>query len=337
MASAAWAIDPYYFWPPAFLTLFLKHFLLVWPFAMAITGWAKQGWGMVAGMIILMASLIPLRNELAINPRAGGGEQGPVYRVVTYNVQGFGWYDDEKTPRQILENIANLEPDLLFLQDYYDENGERGKVIEPLKKRLGLSHVAENLPYAEKQGKFGQAIYSRFPLTNSGGLGFRDSSSNGAMWADMALPSGKIIRVVNAHLQSNSLRLWEFSPAEPLGRWRLIFLRNGIRKLMKGFRRRSIQVHQLRAAIDGSPYDVLLGGDFNDLPSSFSYMVAQKGLEDTWVRKGVGLGSTYAGAIPFLRIDYLLHSKGIEPVSIRVGTESKGSDHYPVIGEFRLE
>jgi endonuclease/exonuclease/phosphatase family metal-dependent hydrolase len=46
---------------------------------------------------------------------------------------------------------------------------------------------------------------------------------------------------------------------------------------------------------------------------------------------------TYPTGAPNRTLDYILHSRHFEPVSYRVAREFRLSDHYPVVGEFRLE
>jgi endonuclease/exonuclease/phosphatase family metal-dependent hydrolase len=44
----------------------------------------------------------------------------------------------------------------------------------------------------------------------------------------------------------------------------------------------------------------------------------------------MGQGTTFAGALPLLRIDYILTEKSIAPFSCRVVRDNIFSDHYPV-------
>jgi endonuclease/exonuclease/phosphatase family metal-dependent hydrolase len=75
------------------------------------------------------------------------------------------------------------------------------------------------------------------------------------------------------------------------------------------FAMRARQAEILREHIAASPHPVIVCGDFNDTPLSYSYRLMSKGLKDSFMEKGWGLGTTYAGALPALRIDYILCSQ----------------------------
>ena len=58
-----------------------------------------------------------------------------------------------------------------------------------------------------------------------------------------------------------------------------------------------------------------------------------RGLEDSFQDAGNGIGSTYRGPLLGLRIDYVLHSKGLRANSYST-SEAGASDHRPVIVKF---
>ena len=95
------------------------------------------------------------------------------------------------------------------------------------------------------------------------------------------------------------------------------------------YRKRAEQARTVRAEIEKSPYPVILCGDFNDTPSSYTYhKVAQK-LEDAFVEAGNGMGKTYAGIFPSFRIDYIFHDTIFSANQFRT-IKADYSDHYPV-------
>jgi endonuclease/exonuclease/phosphatase family metal-dependent hydrolase len=97
---------------------------------------------------------------------------------------------------------------------------------------------------------------------------------------------------------------------------------------------RAEQAEQLRAHILSSPHPVIVCGDFNDTPNSYTYHHIAAGLTDAFEEKGFGLGTTFGGALPMLRIDYLLTDPGIRVHDCRVVRDTEWSDHYPVWGVF---
>jgi endonuclease/exonuclease/phosphatase (EEP) superfamily protein YafD len=101
-------------------------------------------------------------------------------------------------------------------------------------------------------------------------------------------------------------------------------------KLRKAFIIRSTQVNTLSAHIASCPYPVILSGDFNDTPSSYTYHQLVMKLTDSFVESGNGLFmNTYAGKFPSFRIDYILHSDWFRSVSYQT-MQVDISDHYPI-------
>jgi endonuclease/exonuclease/phosphatase family metal-dependent hydrolase len=79
-----------------------------------------------------------------------------------------------------------------------------------------------------------------------------------------------------------------------------------------------------------SPYPVIVCGDFNDSPVSYTYQKISANLKDAFLESGTGLGSTYSGRFPSYRIDYILHNPQLS--CYQYANPKMGlSDHQPVI------
>ena len=89
------------------------------------------------------------------------------------------------------------------------------------------------------------------------------------------------------------------------------------------------QSQKVLAHIRKSPYPVVVGGDFNETPSSFIYREFNNELKDAFRTAGSGFGSTYAGKIPLLKIDYLFYDPRLRVLEHKI-ERKPFSDHYPV-------
>ena len=92
---------------------------------------------------------------------------------------------------------------------------------------------------------------------------------------------------------------------------------------------REMQVKYLMKVLEQTRHKVIMAGDFNDTPSSWVYKNVSKDLTDAFVSKGIGLSPTYAGPLPFLRIDYILVDQGYD-VTYYSRHKFENSDHYPI-------
>jgi|TARA_B110000116_G_scaffold271840_1_gene293927 exonuclease III len=141
------------------------------------------------------------------------------------------------------------------------------------------------------------------------------------------------LRVYNIHLQSVGLSSEDYDAVRQGisagSRTRLIS------RLVSAFSIRAAQTRSLRKHIDTSPYPVIVAGDFNDTPVSYALKTILEGSEtdmdlcDSFSSSSEGLGATYVGDIPGLRIDFLLHSESLSPFNFKTH-HIELSDHRPV-------
>ena len=75
---------------------------------------------------------------------------------------------------------------------------------------------------------------------------------------------------------------------------------------------------------------VIICGDFNSTQFSLPYKILKKGLIDSFISKGNGLGTTYSLYHYPLRLDYFLVDKNIDIVSHKK-FDLNLSDHEPIL------
>ena len=108
-------------------------------------------------------------------------------------------------------------------------------------------------------------------------------------------------------------------------------------KLKNAYEKRSQEVSEMLADIPHDGRAILICGDFNDTPISYTYhQIKKAGFVDGFVKAGRGIGYTYAGKLPLLRIDYVWGNEQIEPMAFK-RIKFKGSDHYPVMMDFNVK
>ncbi len=180
--------------------------------------------------------------------------------------------------------------------------------------------------------KKGTVILSRFPIVSGGDVPF-ENTSNSTLWADIQVGEKKKVRVYNVHLQSNRVtnttaRVIQKGDLDEGETWQDIgFV---LSRVGSATSLRAEQAQKLREHIAACKLPVIICGDFNDTPNSYVYALLSEGFHDTFRQKALGLGTTFGGALPLLRIDYILTEKSITTFSCRTAREGDFSDHYPV-------
>jgi endonuclease/exonuclease/phosphatase family metal-dependent hydrolase len=244
--------------------------------------------------------------------RSSAAEEG--IRLMSYNVRYFNTSEYADADRQLKEQdkflayIKAKRPTILFGQEFSGKGKASSKRADAfLKDSLGLI-------YQHRGGGSSLAIMSKYPLENVGTINF-EGSFNGAIYADV-LVGERIFRLYSVHLQSTRLgsdarevlkkeNITSLNTKETQQKYYRISS-----KLKTAFELRAAQARIIAQHAAEAPYPAIICGDFNDTPMSYAYRILAKGRKDSFVEKGWGIGATYAGGLPALRIDYiLLHSK----------------------------
>ena len=142
-------------------------------------------------------------------------------------------------------------------------------------------------------------ILTNYKVLKSGYI----QSKNICIYNDIVL--NDTIRIYNIHLQSNWVKTMKYS-----------------------YQKRVNEAIKIKKHINKSPYPVIICGDFNDTPISYTYSQLKNGLLDSFEESGIGIGNSYV-SIPTLRIDYILHSKEYKSYNYKKN-KYKLSDHYPI-------
>ena len=278
-------------------------------------------------------NLIPLnlrKSEIPVNAR---GDQ--LFTALSYNTRQFNlyhWTRDAEVQTHILEFVNRQDPDLVCFQEYYtsDRQGERHRDIA---RRLGkYPHDAVYfITEADNRSGMGIATFSKYPILKKSRIPF-NTTYNAAMYTDNRLPADTL-RVFNVHLQSIRFRQEDYAFMDTV---RLKHPNQQVRgmkiigsQLKKAFAMRAEQAEIISNYIKDSPHPVLLMGDFNDTPHSYTYRKIQKALHDAFRTAGRGFGHTYTGDLPPFRIDYIMYSNPLVAKDFK-RIKNEFSDHYPI-------
>ena len=287
------------------------------------------------GLLLLHLSLLVLGHDyvnssLSINTNTKEKTGDEVISVLNYNVRVFNTYaylQNKNTPgKSMVKWLAEDNADIKCLQEFYNDNeSDVFNTVEQLSSSEYYSLVSP--AFVNRIGaQFGLAIFSRFPIINSGDITY-DQASNyqHALFADVDT-GHDTLRVYNVHLQSMSIDANKIDDFERAGETYLDIAR----KLKFGFVERARQVDNLVRHIRESPYPVIVCGDFNDVPYSYTYQSFKDHLSNAFEEAGNGLGFSYNGKLFFLRIDNQFYSDYLRAIHFETHRDIPFSDHFPV-------
>lgn len=263
---------------------------------------------------------------------------GGYYRM-SFKQKAEGKYSSRNTIKVISYNIANSNtqslidtlalhtPTILCLQEY--NPGE-----EELWTRLGSKYTTT----ANGKGDFSCEIFTNRRILKQGLI---DSlPRHNAIWADI-LVDKDTIRVVNIHLQSTSITAQDIKFVEAHQYMTDSARSSKIKvisdKLIENNIYRSNQARKVREFIYRSAQPkIIVCGDFNDVPLSFSYNAIAEPLNSAFVAAGSGYSHTFNGFFKLLQIDHLLASDHFDILTYEVDYTMGESDHYPVISRLKI-
>jgi endonuclease/exonuclease/phosphatase family metal-dependent hydrolase len=303
-------------------------FVLIWA--------AKRKWLALISVAAILLGIGYIHNFIRFSNH--GAEEHHDLKLMSYNIRLFNIYEEsEKNSHKRMLNLLKKEnPGILCLQEYFVK-GSPAYGEESLRAGLGgklYTHL--KLIKSGSNSYYGIATATRYPIINRGDI-VHPGSSSLTIFTDI-VAGADTFRIYNNHLQSFRLKrvegtlLSEISGEVQSGS--VVEIKSIFRSLTRGFASRAVQVSRVRKHIETSPYPVIVAGDFNDTPVSYTYRKMKRGLKDAFVEAGYGAGFTYTGKYPPNRIDYVLYTDELECIDFDI-VKVRYSDHYPIITYFR--
>lgn len=233
-------------------------------------------------------------------------------KVMSYNVRGFNHYkhnNDITTEQKIYEFINKKNLDVIAIQEFYSS--------DLLDIKLPYKYVKTK----SVNSKFGLAIYSKYPIVNSGSLNF-EKSLNNTIFVDI-LKNKDTIRVYNIHLQSLKLN----TSKEHFGEKNSERL---FKRLKNGFRKQASQTELIIQHKYSWRKKMIICGDFNNTSYSWVYQKLSENKKDAFLEAGIGLGKSFRYVYP-MRIDFIFTDTKATINQYKTYSDIDLSDHYPIM------
>lgn len=300
-----------------FFAVFNLVFLLVWLFI--------RPKFIVLPLLLFLSSIDPL---LTYCPMSTSREpaDGKVLKVLTYNTMGMPSEKNDKgiTTTPAVEYIKKSGADIVCLQEF---PAEHNAIIKQLKHTYPFNKVVTF------HSSLKVACFSKTPILSGESIDLISPGNGSALF--YVKVDGKKVPVIINHLESNKLsgndkEIYETLLEDPQNR----FVKSGSKhllfKLADAAALRGPQAKTIAQRIKkiNSPY-IIVCGDFNDTPLSYTHRVIGEGLQDTYREVSFGPDMTYHSHFMYFRIDHMFVGKGYKVLDCEVDKSILASDHYP--------
>ena len=254
-------------------------------------------------------------------------------KILSYNIMGFGASSPTDRQNPILTYLQESRADIICLQEYSTGKTSKHPTQKAIDKALA-EYPYHRIDAIGKQRGNKVACYSKLPILSARPLKYA-SASNGTLVYELAWGDDTLL-LINNHLESNKLTkedkvVYEDMLRDPEKDKVESGMRQLVSKLAEAAALRAPQADSIAREIERSPHrDIIVCGDFNDSPISYTHRVIGQELDDAFTHSGRGLGISYNQNKFYFRIDHILTSPSLEAFNCTVDRSIAASDHYPV-------
>jgi endonuclease/exonuclease/phosphatase family metal-dependent hydrolase len=301
-------------------------------------------------LISAVALLFGIRNIIVLfafhAPEAFEYKRTPgTIRIATWNVARFielkkNTNKGSQARLKMFDLIRQQNADVLCLQEFYtsiDTNYYNN--IEPIQKGLGYPYYYFSFDTDGDNHYYSSIIFSRIPFVDTARFRYpRPTLPDVLMYVDLKLKNDTI-RIYTTHMQSIQFGKYDY---ERIGRLTsaedslITDSKTLMGKIRKGFSNRAVQARMAKEIMSISPHPQILCADMNDIPDSYTYFTMRGDKQDAFLKKGFGIGRTFSGLAPTLRIDYILPDANFRVLQFNRVTK-RLSDHYMLVADLELK
>lgn len=288
-------------------------------------------------LLVLLLCWGSIRTYFPMNWFDGQAPEDAV-KILSYNTQAFSskaQHTKEKS-NDVLAYLRSCDADIICLQEYI----WGGKL-----KRKDIDYALRDYRYKHYQplgkGLNGLGVYSRYPILSATPIKYK-SARNGSVAYRIKVGKDTLL-VINNHLESNKIlksdvETYQDMMDTPNGEKVFAGTRKLLKKMAEATTIRAAQADLLLEKVkEAKEKHIIVCGDFNDTPVSYTHRILHDELHDAFVESGNGLGISYNRNRLYVRIDHILTSKNLKVYDCTVDDTTHASDHYPIWCRISLE
>ncbi len=287
--------------------------------------------------VLLLAIVLSFRGIVPYF--AAGGIRGDVpatdksFTVMTFNSSSMGllnYKTDTPVVRQIEEVLKEASPDILCIQEFYTNTGKERDRHLPSIAEKGKYPYHYFAPHYNNWTTwyYGTIVFSRFPILDTARIPFHGGyNRNEDLVRLRLLVHSDTMTLLVAHFASYQFKNNQYNLARAI-------LPYAGRRATKRLIAEQANILQQETTKTDDP--VIVTGDFNDVPLSYTYhTVRGNKLQDAWLERGFGLGRTFSAIAPTLRIDFILPDNRILVEAADIYRKKK-LQHFPLMARLSL-
>lgn len=283
---------------------------------------------MIISIIGLLLSIDLMMDYIPVNTPKEHPEGA--LKVLSYNILGTNPTEvPEGEDNEILDYIISSGADIVCLQEYTTSEWMFQKQWDQLH---------EKYPYIDtliQNGKNSIAVLCRYPLKDKQRIEFE--SAGNLAGAFHTTINGKDVTIINCHLETVGLTNDEKDNFHKIVKGNSD--RNEMKaeskllahKIAESMVKRAPQARAVAEYIhEHKDENIILCGDFNDHPLSYTHRKIASELTDCYRKSGYLPGYSFSYASMYVRIDNIMCSDAFEPYECKVDKSVTLSDHYPI-------
>ena len=338
MAAYGGYMDPEVWTLPSIAVLFFPYLAMATLLISAVWLFSRRYVEGCIGIAILLAcgptfpEAMPFRfGNKPINPKE-------CFKIITFNCLHL---TDQKNPdaeyNRSLNFLIHSGSDFICLQELY----ALGKPEVPEKYQSQIDSLKSIYPYYSTDGSREVEFISKYPFEQLT-VKLDEDVRYGNCSAYSVKIDGHQLTIINVHLPSYLLSKDERKIITDARTEKGI--KNSIKelegnvyiKMKNAFATRASVSKAIAEYAESIEGNVIVCGDFNDVPGSWTYRnFTKRGFEDAYSKTGFGHLITYNQHLMWFHIDQMLFKGEMVPLYVRK-EKMNASDHYPIVAEFEF-
>jgi endonuclease/exonuclease/phosphatase family metal-dependent hydrolase len=339
-------LNPQHWWLMGFMGLTFPYLFFILVFIFFFWLMAKPKLALLPFFtLILGAKQISVTFAAHFNSSDVSQKPDSTFRIVSWNVANmYGLSNNteikQHNRRELAQSILDLQPDIICLQEFNHSytQGENADNIGLFSKEYPYYFYSKDFNKENGFYTSGSIVFSKYPIIDSGKFDYPGNFSGSLIYIDVKV-NNDTVRIFTTHLQSfgfNNADYAEINKIKQRDEQSLEASKNIFIKMKNAFTNRGAQADIVREQTDLCKHASVVCGDFNDVPSSYTYFHIRHIRQDAFLKKGLGVGRTYSSLAPMLRIDYILPDTSFSIQKFGTVDENL-SDHVMLVSDLKLK